>query len=215
MKVNLYFVGLITLISSGFASAEAISNSHKKINNAEKAYAADQFVRLGIEEKEPLYVLAAANLYKDILDETNMVESQQIINGLTKLALDMSKGDSAISKLGDGIVVAKRRNIIANVKRKVGNISRGEKVAFIAEFEGGVDATASLILDPSAISNIRSRSNIEVDFIIRDSAGREVCTLQSSLMPYRCAWTPSTQDKYKIELVNSGQVDIPYVLYFD
>lgn len=209
---------IASLISGLFANTAYAETKHVKKRQAESpaqaAYMADQLVSKGFSQKEPLYLLAAAALYRDRVVGNATPEGKQAIQAIVDQAVELANGNDAIARLGDDIVNIKSRAILASINEKGGRLAPGQRIVFKAEFEGGNDTSVSLVLDPNEIGK-SNRKDVDLDLFVRDAEGRDICALQGPGVPEYCGWTPRQQGIFQIELVNVGKVEAPYRLYFD
>jgi hypothetical protein len=217
MSRFVFFATLIFLVFNTSASSQ--EQNRKASQKVKMAYLADQLIELGIHKDEPLYILAAASLYRDSVISDQTPEGKQTLQSLVERAQELSPGDVNIQKLGEKITTPtkpfKVRGPTSSVKEKHGVLAAGEKIVYLAEFEGGVDASVALVLDPKVVAKLNSRSDFGVDFFVRDAQSRDICSVQSTTIPYTCSWTPSEQSKFRIELRNSGGSNAPFALYFE
>lgn len=202
------------VVASGNNGEGATAKKPAKSSPAKLAYLADQLVVLGQTSKEPLYLLAAAALYRDGIVGNGTPEAMQTLQAIVDQAVDMAQGNEAMARLGDDIVNVKTRAIKASVKEIRGVLPAGQSKSYVAEFEGNSDTSVSLVLDPKVIAQA-NRQEIDLDLFVRDAERHDVCALQGPGVPEYCGWTPKREGKFQIELVNAGKVDVPFVLSFD
>ena len=226
MKLRtLAVIAVLTFSTAAFAADNAVvlpgnpeaATSGKKeqqVSSARLAYLADQLIAQGNLSKEPLYLLAAAALYRDSVISNGNKEGRGILQRIVDQAVELANGSENIARLGDDIVNTLSRGIKASVKEMRGQLEPGKRIAYVAEFEGGSDTSVSLVLDPQTELQL-NRQGIDLDLFVRDDQGRDICAMQGPGIPEYCTWTPRKAGKFQIELVNVGKSNAPFVLYFD
>lgn len=199
---------------SGNPEAATSSNKEQHISSARLAYLADQLIAHGNLTKEPLYLLAAAALYRDSVVNNANKAGRASLQRIVDRAVELANGSDNIARMGDDIVNTLSRGIKASVKEMRGQLDAGKRIAYVAEFEGGSDTSVSLVLDPQTGLQL-NRQGIDLDLFVRDDQGRDICAMQGPGIPEYCTWTPRKAGKFQIELVNVGKNNAPFVLYFD
>ncbi len=186
----------------------------KPESQAQIAFMADQLMTMGSQHKEPLYLLAAAALYRDSISGNSTPESRQTLQAIVDRAAELANGNEAVVAQGEAIVNDNKRAILASITEKRGLVAQSGQVTYFAEFEGGKDTSVSLVLDPIVAAQI-NRKEVDLDLFVRDAENRDICSQQGPGIPEFCAWTPRVQGKFSIQLVNTGKTEVPFVLYFD
>lgn len=218
-------LALLTLSTTAFAAdgaatppgnPEAATSGKKAqpVSSARLAYLADQLIAQGNLSKEPLYLLAAAALYRDSVISKDSKAGSAALQRIVDRAVELANGSDNIARMGDDIVNTLSRGIKASVNEMRGQLDAGKRIAYVAEFEGGSDTSVSLVLDPQTELQL-NRQGIDLDLFVRDDQGRDICAMQGPGIPEYCTWTPRKAGKFQIELVNVGKNDAPFVLYFD
>lgn len=220
----LAILAVLTVSTAAFAADGAATlpgneaaTSGKKaqpVSSARLAYLADQLIAQGNLSKEPLYLLAAAALYRDSVVNNASKAGRDSLQRIVDRAVELANGSDNIARMGDDIVNTLSRAIKASVKEMRGQLDAGKRTAYVAEFEGGSDTSVSLVLDPQTELQL-NRQGIDLDLFVRDDQGRDICAMQGPGIPEYCTWTPRKAGKFQIELVNVGKNNAPFVLYFD
>ncbi|MEM9048648.1 MAG: hypothetical protein AAGC92_08000 [Pseudomonadota bacterium] len=146
------------------------------------------------------FALAALRLAASALPQADLVEFQAT-------ARDLAHGDAAAG---------------AQIARILAETPRGLVVALSAPITGRVSARSSFLVDDALLTfEGQARAEImlsgdggaDLDLIVRDDAGNEICRSERPFDHEYCDWIPSRTGLFRVEIVNHDASDSAFELW--
>lgn len=229
-------VSLATLLLAGFFAAllppalAAAQDSNVVLGNKEtnievetlrRVNLARQIIQLGIEDKDPLALIIAARIFREIPPIEGPPPKK--IGGY--LASDRLAGDGKMSVVLDnsvGNLLAKAREYAEGRQDILGIIE--DIAAMSARGAGGIvhiDIVPSKTTDiyeityegmkPAALY-IEAQEDVDLDLEILDGQGNNICSDSGTGVTSYCEWMPKKTDAFVIKVMNKGSLEVDYIL---
>jgi len=217
---------LISLATVGFAQDKTGSNVDKGAEGkqgpvAQLAMAQDLYA-YGVEKKNAMAVLTAAQItlsidVKDVerdaedkategavamADAGEGVDAPVDADTMLAKAKEFSTGDKTMAGLIEDVVAEGGRGRIGGPSRTLKRLNAGRTNIFKVPFRGGQTAELAILGDGDA----------DLDLLVTDENGNEICKDVSYSDKLYCSWTPRWDGYFLIGVVNQGHIRNSYYI---
>ena len=166
----------------------------------------------GLEAQDPLLVLAAAKLRKQISPE----QSERSPDGgaaegealreweeMLDVALDLAAGDEALIGVIEDARAETTKGVVTGPVYNIGSLAQGGKDEYgRIDFKGGEYAEVY----------VEARSSVDLNLTVLDAQGRLVCSDTDVSHIAYCGWRPSEDGGYSLVVENKGGASTSYAL---
>lgn len=185
-------------LALGFSAAQADDAPLKRIQTARALF------DFGIEQQDPLLILAAAQLHKTVgVDPTTRApQDGMTVDGapfgwsdMLDAAAPLMAGDPTLQGLAKDIRAARSKGVTIGPVYSIVEIrAKGQDVYADVPFDGGQYAEIY----------VEGAAGIDLNLLVHDSKNRLVCSdTDISAIAY-CGWRPASDAKFSITVVNDG-----------
>lgn len=221
------FLGLsIMFLGIGFLAAMPPAQAAEKATSVEvetlrKVNLARQIIQLGMEDKDPLALIVAARIFREIPPiegpppkkiDGNLATDRHSDKEVMSLVLDRSVGN-LLKKARE--FAGERQDVLGLIDDVAEMSPRGAGgIVHLDHILGGKTDTYEITYEgmkPAALY-IEAQGDADLDLSVQDKAGNEVCKDARRGVTSMCEWMPKQTEPFVIKVMNTKDQDIEYIL---
>lgn len=183
---------------------------------------ADELIAYGEGKKDPLALLIAAKIKKNIKwpsdasdhEESDKAELQALVDQAKTMAGEKEEVLKLVEQTEKIINTRVRGLVDDTLKQIVSSVPPNGTVTRKLDFRGSEYTMIGLLLDASRITG-HKRNDYDLDLYVRSAqGGATICSMEGPGIPEKCAWTPERTGGFIIDLVNRTSLDTPFIMLF-